>query len=112
MDNALERISANPQLTRVYAALTEQLDSLGPYTVEVKQSSLHIKSGRRAFLGVHPRRTGLLLNIVTDAPLSSPTITKTEQVSAHRYHNETMVSDRADLEAAHGWITKAYDLAQ
>jgi hypothetical protein len=112
MDNALERISANPHLDRTYTALTEHLDSLGPYTVEVKQSSLHIKSGRRAFLGVHPRRAGLMLNIVTDAPLSGPRITKTEQVSANRFHNETMVTEIADLAPVHEWIAEAYRLSQ
>jgi hypothetical protein len=53
-----------------------------------------------------------MLNIVTDAPLSGPRITKTEQVSANRFHNETMVTEIADLAPVHEWIAEAYRLSQ
>jgi hypothetical protein len=110
MENALDKISSNPHSASVYEALTSQLKSLGQYEVEVKKTSLHITHGR-AFLGVHPRNNGLLINIVTDKPLTSERIKKTEQVSANRYHNEVSVADPNEINSQLvGWITQAYSL--
>lgn len=64
----------------------------------------------RAFLGVHPRATGLLLNIVTTTPIKSDRIRKAEQVSKNRCHNEIIIEhvDLIDDELI-DWITLAYN---
>lgn len=107
---ALEKITASPVLGQLYKALCTNLDHLGEYEVEVKKTSLHITHSR-AFLGVHPRKDSLLLNIVTSAPLNSARLHKVDRVSANRYHNEVIISDtqQFDTELSE-WLGQAYSL--
>lgn len=107
---AFEKIQSNPVSYSIYTALIKYLDTLGKYSVEKKKSSLHIVK-ERAFLGVHPRSNGLLINIVTDKPIKNGLIHKSEQVSANRYHNEIVVSDTSELnKTVQDWIKEAYQL--
>jgi Domain of unknown function (DUF5655) len=111
MDTALEKIDSRSTSKEVYAAILALLDRLGPYEVENKKTSLHLTHGR-AFLGVHPRAAGLLVNIVLTAPLDSPRVRKAEQVSANRCHNEVVVSSPTDVDdEVAAWIAEAYALA-
>ena len=110
MDTALDTINATEASKSVYAALLELLDGLGPYEVQNKRTSLHITHGR-AFLGVHPRAAGVLVNIVTTAPLLGARVRKVEQVSTNRYHNEVLLSSTGEVDVELGdWIRKAYSL--
>jgi hypothetical protein len=110
MDTALDNINAVEASRSVYAALLELLDGLGPYEVQNKRTSLHITHGR-AFLGVHPRATGVLVNIVTTTPLLGARVRKAEQVSANRYHNEVLVRSTEEVDVELGdWIRNAYSL--
>ncbi len=63
------------------------------------------------FAGAHPRKSYLYLNLRTDYPIDSPRITKTEQVSKNRFHNELKLSypDEIDEELL-GWLKDAYAL--
>jgi hypothetical protein len=91
--------------------LLEQLKALGPVIEETKKTSAHIVAGKGAFLGLHPRADGLLLNIVLDARLASSRVATSEQVSRSRYHNEIKVSCKEELdEELMGWIAQAYQL--
>lgn len=110
MEDALKKIQSNAITARLYASLLEKLEQIGEYEVEVKQTSLHITNGR-AFLGVHPRKDALLLNIVTSEPIASERLKKTERVSANRYHNELIVDDvqQYDDELIN-WLSSAYHL--
>lgn len=110
MTDALDKINSDQTTKQLYGRLVELLDAVGPYEVQVKQSSLHVSNGT-AFLGVPPRSSGLLLNIVTDAPLaSSGRIRKTEQVSRSRCHNEVLILGPDDLDdELRGWIGQAYE---
>jgi Domain of unknown function (DUF5655) len=111
MDTALEKVESGSPNKEVYAALLALLDRLGPYEVENKKSSLHITRGR-AFLGVHPRAVGLLVNIVLTGPLGSPRVRQAEQVSVNRCHNEVVVSSPTDVDdELAAWIAEAYALA-
>jgi hypothetical protein len=110
VDTALDKIDSRSASKETYAAVLVLLDRLGPYQVQNKKTSLHLTHGR-AFLGVHPRANGLLVNIVTTAPLDSPRVRKVEQVSANRCHNEILVSSPSDIdEELMAWITQAYSL--
>ncbi|MCA9388427.1 DNA replication protein DnaC [Candidatus Berkelbacteria bacterium] len=107
---AYEKIQANPTSLLIYETLLEYLNTLGEYSVEKKKSSLHIVKDR-AFLGVHPRSNGLLLNIVTAEPIVNRMIRKTEQVSANRYHNELLITDKDEINGSlKKLISKAYEL--
>ena len=110
MSTALDTINASGSGRQVYAALIGLLDSVGPYQVDAEPSALHITHGP-AFLDVRPRPDGLLLSIVTSAPLAGDRIRRSEQVSANRWHNEVVVPDpdEVDDEVA-AWIGAAYTL--
>ncbi len=94
----------------IYDALVDRLEGVGAFKTEVKKTSLHLVR-ERAFLGVHPRATGLLLNIVTSSPIKSDRIHKADQVSRNRCHNEVRIDDvdQIDDELVN-WIGDAYRL--
>jgi hypothetical protein len=107
---ARERINGDPLTAAIYAALLDELDRVGEYQVEEKQSSIHLVN-RRAFLGVHPRKGALLLNIVLDHPLDSPRLHRTEQVSASRWHHEVLLHSPHDIDSElTTWIAAAHAL--
>jgi hypothetical protein len=104
-------LSGKPESQRLYAALAEKMQALGPYQEEPKKGSIHLVVGKGAFLGVHPRVSGLLLNVVLDHALESARVTKVEQVSRTRFHNELKLIDAGEIDAELlGWIREAYAL--
>jgi len=91
--------------------LLGRVRALGPIVEEMKKTSAHIVAGKGAFLGVHPRSSGLLVNIVLDHAPASPRIAKSERVSKCRFHNEVKISSQEDVdEELMGWIAQAYQL--
>ena len=86
----------------VYRALLDAFDALGTYDVEEKKTSLHITRGR-AFAGVHPRASGVVLNLVLDEPVDHARVRKSEQVSKTRHHVEFLLERPADVDA---WLAK------
>jgi len=110
--SVLDKIAANEASKKVYAALLRSLQGMGPFRMEPKATSLHVVNGR-AFLGLHYRKDGLLLNVVLDRPLKSARLTKSEQVSRSRYHHEVLIRDPSDLdEQLLGWIGEAHRLTE
>ena len=94
----------------MYEILMKQVETLGKVTVEPKKTSIHVKN-RAAFLGVHPKKRWLDINIVTDAPIKSAKILKTEQVSKSRYHNMVRIGSEKDIDPELlGWLKQAYTL--
>ena len=107
---ARDRIEGDPLSASLYAALIQEVAQIGEHEIEEKLTSIHIVHGR-AFLGVHPRKSALLVNIVLDHPLGSARLHRTEQVSAARWHHEILRHSPAELDAELvGWITAAYAL--
>jgi hypothetical protein len=112
MDDALSKIASNPSASPLYEQIMSMVEDLANCEVEVKKTSLHVVHGR-AFLGIHPRRNGLLLNVVTAEPLQSQRLRKTEQVSANRWHNELLVTDPSDVDGElRTWLKQAYLLTE
>jgi len=102
-------LQGNPSSAAVCADLFRDLDAVGPYSVEEKKTSIHITNGRAAFLGLHPRKQGLRLNIVLTKALEGPRVAKSERVSANRYHNEVDVREPSEIDAELlAWIGEAY----
>ena len=94
----------------LYEKLFTAVRRIGPHEVELKKTCVHACRGR-AFLGVHPRATGLLLSIVTDKPIRSARLRKCEQLSARRWHAELLVESAGELDSElKGWIAEAYAL--
>jgi len=110
-DGALEKIAMGEATGPVYRELLRRLKPIGRWKVEPKGTSLHIVRGR-AFLGVHYRKNGLLLNVVLDRELPSGRARKREQISRNRYHNEILVETPAELDGELvEWIREAFELA-
>jgi hypothetical protein len=94
----------------IYDRLLEALHTVGPFQEEPKKTSLHLVH-TVGFAGVHPRKSYLLLNLRTDHPIESQRITKTEQVSKSRFHNEVKLASPSDVdEELLGWLKDAYGL--
>jgi len=109
-EGALPLFDGREPARAAYEILLPVLNNLGAFEVEEKKSSLHITNGSSAFLGVHPRKDGLRLNLVLNRRLVSDRIVKVEQVSAHRFHNEVDIHTQADVdEELAGWLTEAYE---
>lgn len=107
---ARERITGDPTSSTIYDVLMERISALPGCEVQENASSFHVARGR-AFLGIHPRRGGLLVNIVLTRQLESPRVFRSTRVSANRWHNEILLLDAAALDAElDGWIREAHDL--
>ncbi|GAC1389251.1 MAG: hypothetical protein NVS4B11_18810 [Ktedonobacteraceae bacterium] len=58
---------------------------------------------------MHPRKSYLYLNICADHLINSSRITKAEQVSKNRYHNELKLTSPSEIdEELFGWLKDAY----
>lgn len=94
----------------VYDTLLKKLGKLGPFRADAKKTSIHLVNGT-GFAGVHPRKSAILLNIRTAAPIASKRIRKVERVSAGRFHNELLLSAPSEVDAELiGWLGEAYNL--
>ena len=106
--NAIAR--ADPSLQRVYAHPLKAVRALGPVVEERGERSVLLRS-RGGFLGVHPKRDGLDLQIVTDHAIRAGRITKVDTVSARRFHVHVRLVSKKDVDAELlGWLRDAYDL--
>lgn len=93
-----------------YSRLLEVLHTLGPFQEEPKKTPIHLVR-TAGFAGVHPRKSYLILNIRIDYPLDTPRITKSEQVSKNRFHNEVKLTSSSEIdEELLGWLKDAYAL--
>jgi hypothetical protein len=99
-----------PAVRAIYERLLGELRNLGPVGEEAKKTSIHLVR-RTGFAGVHTRKACLILNLRMEAPLASPRVVKTEQVSKNRFHNEIKLQspDEVDVELI-GWLAEAYRL--
>ena len=101
---------ADPQLQRVYARLFKELQTIGPVTEERGERSVLLRS-RGGFLGVHPKRDSLDLQIVTDQVIRASRVTKVDRVSARRFHVHVRLGAEKEVdEELLGWLREAYDL--
>ena len=99
-----------PEVKTLYRHLLKKLEALGNIRVEERKTSVHLVN-RVAFAGVHPRKNSFILNIVSDSPIKSERINKTEQVSKSRFHNELKVQRLEDIDnELLQWLRRAYEL--
>ncbi|MFZ1080817.1 MAG: DUF5655 domain-containing protein [Candidatus Kryptoniota bacterium] len=93
-------------------ALMQLLDSIGKYRAEQKKDSIHIIR-KRAFIGIHPKKSYLGVNVVLDRSKAVPSASKVEQISANRFHHFYKVTDKRELNRSFARLLKeAFDLAQ
>ncbi len=98
-------------VARTYAAILKAASKFGSVRADAKKTSIHLVA-KTGFAGVHPRKSAILLNIRSDAPIKSKRIRKVEKVSAHRYHNEMLVASPSEVDAeVVAWLKAAYALS-
>jgi hypothetical protein len=96
----------------VQQTLMKVLDSLGTYKTERKKSSVHVVR-KRAFIGIHPRKSYLGVNIVLDRAKAFPPASKVERVSANRFHHFYKITRKQEMNKSFSRLLKeAYKLAQ
>ncbi len=101
---------SDPAVRAIYEKLLVRVRRIGPVVAEENKTSIHLKS-RAAFAGVHPLKSRLDLNIVSDAPIADPRVKKQDRVSASRYHNMVPITTPHEVdEQLLEWLTSAYEL--
>ena len=88
-----------PAVRYLFDTLLDKLKAVGPFASETKKTSIHL-TRRAAFLGVHPKKSHLEINVVSSSPLDESRGYKVEQVSKNRFHNRMRITNEADLNAA------------
>jgi len=112
MPDALDRVTSDPTADAIYQGLLHMLEEIGSFTIEPGRESFLVRNGR-AFLGVHPRRGALRVNIVLQKALTGKRVDKVEQVSRGRFHNEVLLTAPDDLdEEFGGWVAEARALTE
>jgi hypothetical protein len=112
-ESAVDQVFARsePQVRTLVHALIERARRLPGVVVDPKGTCLHLNH-RTAFAGLHPRRSAVLLNLRSKAPIESPRIRKVERVSANRCHNELLIESAGAIDdELMGWIADAHALA-
>ncbi len=95
----------------IYDRLLSRVEQCGPVIEEPKKTSIHLVN-RTAFAGVATRKAAINLTIKGDHKLSSSRISKTEQVSANRFHHEVKLKSPGEVDAElMGWLKAAYALS-
>lgn len=107
---ARERIDSDPVSSRIFGDLMQHVAALEGCELQENASSFHVSHGR-AFLGIHPRRGGILVNIVLTRQLETGRIHRAERVSAGRWHNEVILKDPSELDGELlAWVQEGYAL--
>src|SRR2546430_7518544 len=101
---------SDPAVRATYERLLIRVRRIGPVTAEQNKTSIHLKS-RAAFAGVHPLKSRLDLNIVSEEPIADPRVTRRDRVSASRYHNTVPINSPHYIDAQlMDWLKRAYEL--
>ncbi len=95
---------------QIYARLLKAVSRFGPVLEERGERSVLLRS-RGGFLGIHPTRDGLNLQIVTDHVVRASRVAKVDRVSASRFHVHVRIVSANDVDAQLlGWLRESYDL--
>ncbi|HTX19359.1 MAG TPA: DUF5655 domain-containing protein [Bacteroidota bacterium] len=88
------------------------LKEIGEHTIEQKKESIHVIHGR-AFVGIHPKKSYLGVNVVLHQPKAFPRADKVEQVSLHRFHHFFKITSKRQMNGAFARLLReAYDLTE
>lgn len=100
-----------PVVRAIYDKLVAATSQFGSVVEEPKKTSIHLVN-KSAFAGVATRKTALMLNIKSSAPILSPRFPKNEKISSKRYHQEVKLTDPAEVDPELlGWLRQAYELS-
>jgi len=80
----------------IYSKILDLLKDIGPFEIEYKKTSIHLLN-KSSFGGVHLKKNWLDFNLVTNHQIEHEKITKIEQVSKNRIHNNFRFHSVDDL---------------
>jgi len=72
------------------------LEQIGEFKSEPKKESIHIVHGK-AFVGIHPKKSYLGVNLVLDKSKTSPRADKIEQISLNRFHHFFKIESKEQM---------------
>jgi uncharacterized protein DUF5655 len=102
---------ADDNVRAVYQRLLATIRANGPFSEDVKKTSIHLVR-RIAFAGVVVRRSWIVLTVKSRADIAHPRIIRHEQVSAHRWHLEVRLDTPAQVDRQlASWLRSAYEMA-
>jgi len=95
----------------IYDRIIKESHKFGKVIEEPKKTSIHLVN-KSAFAGVATRKSALILNIKSAAPIKHPRIKKSEQVSASRFHQEVKLVSPEEVDPTLiKWLSDAYALS-
>ena len=95
----------------IYQRLLAETRKFGPVIEEPKKTSIHLVN-KSAFAGVVTRKTAIILNIKSSAPIRDARIIHAEQVSSNRFHQEVKLTSPEDIDPSLlGWLKAAYEMS-
>ncbi|MFJ5761014.1 DUF5655 domain-containing protein [Neobacillus sp. NPDC093182] len=95
---SIEELFANKssEVYEIYLKILDILKQIGPIEIELKKSSIHLLK-KSSFGGVHPKKNWIDFNLVSNHQIAHEKITKSEQVSKNRFHNNFRFNSVDDL---------------
>ncbi len=100
-----------PEVKSIYDRIIKESRKFGAVIEEPKKTSIHLVN-KSAFAGVVTRKSALILNIKSAAPIKHKRITKMEQLSASRFHQELKLTSPDEVDSALiGWLKEAYSIS-
>jgi hypothetical protein len=101
----------DPMVKSIYERILKVSRTFGAVTEEPKKTSIHLVN-KSAFAGVVTRKSALILNIKSSAPIKHARIAKSEQVSASRFHQEVKLTSPDEVDSSLvGWLKEAYAIS-
>jgi hypothetical protein len=98
------------KLFTLYLMNTESR-KFGKVIEEPKKTSIHLVN-RSAPAGVSTRKSALILNIKSAAPIQHARIARSEKLSASRFHQEVKLTSPDEVDATLvGWLQEAYAIS-
>ncbi len=107
-----EHFSGRSEKVReIYRVILDAAREFGPYEEDPKKTSIHLNR-RSAFSGIQTRRDFLILTVKSRAEIDNPRISKREQASANRWHNEIKITSAEEVDdQIVGWLRDSYDIS-
>ena len=101
----------DPVVKSIYERILNETRKFGIVTEEPKKTSIHLVN-KSAFAGVIARKNALILNIKSASPIKHARITKSEQLSASRFHQEVKLTSPDEVDSVLvGWLKEAYAIS-
>lgn len=101
----------DPIVKSIYERIVKEARKFGTVIEEPKKTSIHLVN-KSAFAGVATRKNALILNIKSAAPIEHARITKSERLSANRFHQEVKLTSLDDVDSVLiGWLKEAFGIS-